>query len=158
MLLMETKQLVCVWCFLKFPKRESYKVLRPLGRIPLFSSEWSCKEELKLLDELDHEGFGSWHKIAKNTESKSPEDCETHYIKVGSTQQFWWNNYSGLDDLRRLTGDIVGTGNIELLRTEVGTDLRQKIDESFKQRRLLDDKELEENMSEGIIKRYLPLK
>lgn len=151
--LVESEQAMCAFCFLRFPRRESYRLIHPLGQIPLFKEDWSCREELKLLEELHHQGFGSWQNIAKNLETKSPEECETHYMQVAAAQQFWWNNQGRLADLPRLVDEIVGAGSIVQLRREAGTELRRKIEESFKKTQRLEDKALEECLCEGIIRR-----
>ena len=44
--------------------------------------EWGLREEVQLLEGLQHCGFGNWLDIAQKVGSKTKEQCEQHYMKV----------------------------------------------------------------------------
>jgi hypothetical protein len=52
------------------------------------------REELQLLEGLQHCGFGNWLDIAQKVVSKNKEQCEQHYLK------FWWANRDRLDAIK----------------------------------------------------------
>lgn len=91
---LDAKQYLCLSCFAQgkapagantlvalrgLPSR--YKILQNLS-IPLFSPDWTLKEELLLLDALSKTGFGNWTGVAKIVGSKKKSECEERYMKV----------------------------------------------------------------------------
>lgn len=48
---------------------------------------WTLAEETMLLDAVEQYGFGNWEDVANHVESKSADDCETHYNSF-----FIWGN------------------------------------------------------------------
>lgn len=58
------------------------------------AEEWSLREELLLMEGLQHCGFGNWSDVAAKIGSKSREQCEHHYLR------FWWRNRSKLPQIK----------------------------------------------------------
>lgn len=61
--------------------------------------EWSLREELILLEGLQHCGFGNWTDIAGKVGSKTKEQCEQHYLK------FWWRHRKSLNTIKESIED-----------------------------------------------------
>lgn len=56
-----------------------YHVITKLD-FPLFSHNWSAKEELLLFEGLEKYGFGNWADISTHIATdKSKQDCKEHY-------------------------------------------------------------------------------
>ncbi|KAL3874367.1 hypothetical protein ACJMK2_037393 [Sinanodonta woodiana] len=41
---------------------------------------WSLAEETMLLDAVEQYGFGNWEDVSNHVESRTPEECEEHYV------------------------------------------------------------------------------
>lgn len=49
--------------------------------IKLFpNSNWSAREECRLLELIQQHGFGNWNDIAKSIQTKDPTECQKHYL------------------------------------------------------------------------------
>lgn len=46
---------------------------------PIFSANWSAREELLLIQGLMKSGMDNWIDIAEKVGSKTPDECESHY-------------------------------------------------------------------------------
>lgn len=80
------KVFVCFKCLAtgeessRHKRSHSYKISEPLN-ISLFDSDWSLKDELKLLEGMQNYGFGNWIAISKMI-AKPVFECQRHYMKV----------------------------------------------------------------------------
>lgn len=41
---------------------------------------WTCKEEIQLLNGMEKFGFGNWELVSKHVETKTPEEVKEEYI------------------------------------------------------------------------------
>jgi transcriptional adapter 2-alpha len=48
---------------------------------PLLEATWSAEEELLLLNAIELNGFGNWSEICQIVKTKTPPECEWHYIE-----------------------------------------------------------------------------
>ncbi len=58
-----------------------YRVVEHVSR-PVFSTDWSADEELRLLEGLEMYGPGNFHTVAEYVGTKSKIKCEQHYLEV----------------------------------------------------------------------------
>ena len=76
--------LICLHCFAQgyetstHHNDHSYEVISL--DFCLFKRTWTALEELALLDSIAECGLGNWNDIACRVRTKSPEECETHYL------------------------------------------------------------------------------
>lgn len=59
----------------------SYRLIEVV-QTPVFQVGWSAEEEEKMLEGLELYGVGNWEQVAKLIRSKSPEETESHFMKV----------------------------------------------------------------------------
>jgi len=54
------------------------------GNFPIFETphNWRAKEEVRLLDAIEHYGFGNWEDIANQVESRNAEEAKEHYSSL----------------------------------------------------------------------------
>jgi len=78
---------LCISCFSVgasvYPHEAShpYRVVEYVSR-PVFSTEWSAEEELRLLEGLEMYGPGNFQLAAEYVGTKSKIKCEQHYLEV----------------------------------------------------------------------------
>ncbi|KAF6003827.1 hypothetical protein F1559_002149 [Cyanidiococcus yangmingshanensis] len=78
---------LCISCFsvgaCLYPHELShpYRVVEHVSR-PVFSSDWSAEEEMRLLEGLEIYGPGNFHTVAEYVGTKSKIKCEQHYLEV----------------------------------------------------------------------------
>ena len=53
------------------------------------NSNWSAKEEKKLLDKILRCGFGNWVDISAAMATRTPQECRDHYMKYYFDGIFW---------------------------------------------------------------------
>ena len=46
------------------------------------AEDWNLREEMLLIEGMQHCGFGNWGDVAAKVETKNKEQCEQHYLKV----------------------------------------------------------------------------
>lgn len=72
----------CIWCFLmgtdKHQPEHAYYVLDRL-KFPLYSPNWTAKEEVHLMKCIEMYGVDNWPQIADTIETKTADECEAHY-------------------------------------------------------------------------------
>jgi len=72
----------CITCFLigtEIHRAEhSYYVLNKL-KFPLYSPNWTAKEEVQLINCIEMFGVDNWPQIADTIETKTADQCEAHY-------------------------------------------------------------------------------
>jgi transcriptional adapter 2-alpha len=72
----------CIACFLLGTKthraEHSYYVLDRL-KFPLYSPNWTAKEEVHLMKCIEMFGVDNWPQIADTIETKTADECEAHY-------------------------------------------------------------------------------
>lgn len=105
----ETKVFYCLPCFAvgwsKWRKTgsNSYQVVDSLEKKVLCKDyeklsdspeDWSLREELLLMEGLQHCGFGNWSDVAAKVGTKTREQCEHHYLR------FWWRNRKKLPEIK----------------------------------------------------------
>ncbi|XP_067143439.1 transcriptional adapter 2-beta-like isoform X4 [Centruroides vittatus] len=79
----------------KKPPEESTNCL-DCGNVPVFQSPnaWKAKEEMMLLDAVEHYGFGNWEDIAESVNGKTADEVEEHYNNMyilGAIGQATWS-------------------------------------------------------------------
>ena len=77
-------QVICVYCFamkLKTKKSHPLKNYYVLDKMdfPMFTEDWSLRDELRLLSNMEKLGLDNWEDIAKAMSNKGKVECESHY-------------------------------------------------------------------------------
>lgn len=78
---------ICLQCFSSgaeigsHKKSHSYR-FKDSCAILLFGGKgnWTCKEEIQLLNGMEKFGFGNWELVSKHVETKTPEEVKEEYI------------------------------------------------------------------------------
>lgn len=82
----DCSELFCLQCFstgketAKHVNSHFYVIRNDLIKI-FPTSNWSAREEKKLLELFTVHGFGNWEDISKSMQTRSPEECREHYLR-----------------------------------------------------------------------------
>ncbi|KAJ8043383.1 Transcriptional adapter 2-alpha [Holothuria leucospilota] len=82
----EAKTYICVSCFAKgweggsHQNNHQYEIIT--NDFPVLETQWTAKEEMKLLEALSDHGYGNWHDVSNHLQGRSKQECESHYNRV----------------------------------------------------------------------------
>lgn len=80
----DDQPIFCFNCLLKCIKSNNeyhlhdYHVFDRM-EFPMFTPEWTIREEMKLLYSIEKHGLDNWEDIADSIKTKTKEECEAHY-------------------------------------------------------------------------------
>lgn len=79
------RHLSCLKCFANGAETSTHlsnhNYIITHDNIKLFpNSNWSAREERRLLELIQQHGFGNWNDIARTLQTKDADECERHYL------------------------------------------------------------------------------
>lgn len=61
-------------------KEHPYFTISPYVE-PIFRTDWSGEDEIRLLEAIERCGLGNWIEVSRFMKTKTPQECHTHYFE-----------------------------------------------------------------------------